>query len=68
MSEDFENNDNRDGNAFDEEKQLELSLRPTRLAEYIGQTSGLNCLTISNIAFLAESGFVKPCISTKAFA
>jgi Holliday junction DNA helicase RuvB len=38
MTEDFENNDNRDGNAFDEEeKRLELSLRPTRLAEYIGQ-------------------------------
>ncbi|MDQ3321179.1 MAG: Holliday junction branch migration DNA helicase RuvB [Acidobacteriota bacterium] len=37
MSEDFENNDNRDGNAFDEEKQLELSLRPTKLGEYIGQ-------------------------------
>ena len=37
MTDDFENNDHRDGNAFDEEKQLELSLRPTRLAEYIGQ-------------------------------
>lgn len=37
MNEDYENNDNRDGNAFDDEKQLELSLRPTRLAEYIGQ-------------------------------
>lgn len=38
MTEDFENNDNRDGNAFDEEeKQLELSLRPAQLAEYIGQ-------------------------------
>ena len=37
MTEDYENNDNRDGNAFDEEKQLELSLRPTRLGEYIGQ-------------------------------
>ena len=37
MAEDFENNDNRDGNAFEDEKQLELSLRPTRLAEYIGQ-------------------------------
>ncbi|MGI8641232.1 MAG: Holliday junction branch migration DNA helicase RuvB [Pyrinomonadaceae bacterium] len=38
MSEDFETNDNRAGNAFDdEEKQLELSLRPTRLGEYIGQ-------------------------------
>jgi holliday junction DNA helicase RuvB len=37
MTENYENNDNRDGNAFDEEKQFELSLRPTRLAEYIGQ-------------------------------
>ncbi|CAN5867635.1 Holliday junction branch migration DNA helicase RuvB [soil metagenome] len=37
MSEDFENNDNRDGNPFDEERQIELSLRPTQLAEYIGQ-------------------------------
>jgi Holliday junction DNA helicase RuvB len=37
MANDFENNDNRDGNAFDEEKQLELSLRPTKLGEYIGQ-------------------------------
>ena len=38
MTEDFENNDNRDGNAFDdEEKQIELSLRPSQLGEYIGQ-------------------------------
>jgi Holliday junction DNA helicase RuvB len=37
MANDFENNDNRDGNAFDEEKQIELSLRPTMLGEYIGQ-------------------------------
>jgi Holliday junction resolvasome RuvABC ATP-dependent DNA helicase subunit len=37
MTEDYENSDNRDGNAFDEEKQLELSLRPTKLGEYIGQ-------------------------------
>jgi Holliday junction DNA helicase RuvB len=38
MTEDFENNDNRDGNAFDdEEKQIELSLRPAQLGEYIGQ-------------------------------
>ncbi|MDQ3747459.1 MAG: Holliday junction branch migration DNA helicase RuvB [Acidobacteriota bacterium] len=37
MSEDFENNDNHDGNPFDEERQIELSLRPTQLAEYIGQ-------------------------------
>ncbi|HSK73364.1 MAG TPA: Holliday junction branch migration DNA helicase RuvB [Pyrinomonadaceae bacterium] len=38
MSENFENNDNRDGNSFnDEEREFELSLRPTRLGEYIGQ-------------------------------
>lgn len=37
MSENFKYNDNRDGNVFDEEKQFELSLRPTRLGEYIGQ-------------------------------
>ncbi len=37
MSEDFENHDSRDPNAFEEEKQLELSLRPTKLGEYIGQ-------------------------------
>ena len=37
MSENFEDNDNRNGNAFDEEKQFELSLRPTQLGEYIGQ-------------------------------
>ena len=38
MSENFENNDNRDGNSFnDEEKRFELSLRPTQLGEYIGQ-------------------------------
>lgn len=29
--------DNRTGDALDEEKQFELSLRPTKLAEYIGQ-------------------------------
>ena len=37
MPNDFANNDNRDGKAFDEEKQFELSLRPTHLGEYIGQ-------------------------------
>jgi len=37
MNEDFEDNDNRNGTALDEEKQFELSLRPTRLGEYIGQ-------------------------------
>jgi Holliday junction DNA helicase RuvB len=37
MTENLENFDNRDGNAFEDEAQIELSLRPTRLAEYIGQ-------------------------------
>jgi Holliday junction DNA helicase RuvB len=37
MSEDFETDDHRDGSAFEEEKLIELSLRPTKLGEYIGQ-------------------------------
>lgn len=38
MNENFETIDTRDATAFDdEEKQFELSLRPTRLGEYIGQ-------------------------------
>src|SRR5215203_5662655 len=37
MTDNLENFDNRDGNASDNEAQIELSLRPTRLAEYIGQ-------------------------------
>ena len=37
MTENLENYDNRDGNALEDEAQIELSLRPTRLAEYIGQ-------------------------------
>ena len=37
MTENLENLENRDGTALDEEKQFELSLRPTRLQEYIGQ-------------------------------
>src|SRR5215470_12978105 len=37
MTEDLENFDNRRGGPFDEEQQFELSLRPTRLGEYIGQ-------------------------------
>ena len=37
MTDDYENNDNRDGNAFEDEAQVELSLRPNKLAEYIGQ-------------------------------
>ncbi|MGI8884253.1 MAG: Holliday junction branch migration DNA helicase RuvB [Pyrinomonadaceae bacterium] len=37
MSDNFEDNDNRNGSPLDEEKQFELSLRPTQLGEYIGQ-------------------------------
>jgi len=37
MTKDLENFDNRNGAALDDEAQLELSLRPTRLGEYIGQ-------------------------------
>ena len=37
MTENFETVDTRTGTALDEEKQFELSLRPTRLQEYIGQ-------------------------------
>jgi holliday junction DNA helicase RuvB len=37
MTEDFEPTDTRTGSALDEDKQFELSLRPTRLGEYIGQ-------------------------------
>lgn len=37
MTENIENFDNRTGTALDEEKQFELSLRPNRLQEYIGQ-------------------------------
>src|SRR5215207_5523755 len=37
MTEDLENSENRTGTALDDEAQLELSLRPTRLGEYIGQ-------------------------------
>jgi len=37
MTENLENFENRDGTALDEEKQFELSLRPTQLGEYIGQ-------------------------------
>lgn len=37
MSDNYEDNDNRNGSPLDEEKQFELSLRPTQLGEYIGQ-------------------------------
>jgi len=37
MTENFETDDNRNGNVLDDEAQVELSLRPNKLAEYIGQ-------------------------------
>jgi Holliday junction DNA helicase RuvB subunit len=37
MTDKFETSETRAATAFDEEKQFELSLRPTRLGEYIGQ-------------------------------
>ena len=37
MTDDLENDDNRNGNALDDEAKVELSLRPNKLAEYIGQ-------------------------------
>jgi Holliday junction DNA helicase RuvB len=37
MKEDYENDDNRSGNALEDEAKVELSLRPNKLAEYIGQ-------------------------------
>jgi len=37
MTENFENDDNRSGKATEDEAQVELSLRPSKLAEYIGQ-------------------------------
>ena len=37
MTEDIESNDNRDGFQQEDEAQVELKLRPQKLAEYIGQ-------------------------------
>jgi Holliday junction DNA helicase RuvB len=54
MSEDFETIDSRTGTALDEEKQFELSLRPTRLAEYIGQHKAKDNLRIFMKAALSR--------------
>jgi holliday junction DNA helicase RuvB len=54
MSEDFETIDNRTGTALDEEKQFELSLRPTRLQEYIGQRKAKDNLRIFMKAALSR--------------
>ncbi len=37
MPTDLESKDNRNGEAFEDERQFDLSLRPSRLSEYIGQ-------------------------------
>ncbi|MET0752517.1 MAG: Holliday junction branch migration DNA helicase RuvB [Pyrinomonadaceae bacterium] len=54
MSEHLETIDSRTGTAFDEDKQFELSLRPTRLAEYIGQPKAKDNLRIFMKAALAR--------------
>ncbi|MDT7540468.1 MAG: holliday junction helicase RuvB [Acidobacteriota bacterium] len=46
MSEELEPANNRDGSTLDDEQQFELSLRPTRLAEYIGQRKATDNLRI----------------------
>src|SRR5690349_18182981 len=46
MSEELEPANTRDATVLDEERQFELSLRPTRLAEYIGQRRATDNLRI----------------------
>jgi holliday junction DNA helicase RuvB len=46
MSDDLESFDARDATPTDDERQFELSLRPTRLAEYIGQRHATGNLRI----------------------
>jgi Holliday junction DNA helicase RuvB len=46
MSEELQPANNRDGAALDDERQFELSLRPTRLAEYIGQRKATDNLRV----------------------
>ena len=54
MSEHLEDIDTRTGTALDEEKQFELSLRPTRLAEYIGQKKAKENLRVFMKAALSR--------------
>lgn len=54
MTENFETSDNRDATALDEEAQFELTLRPTRLAEYIGQRKAKENLRIFMKAALSR--------------
>jgi Holliday junction DNA helicase RuvB len=46
MSEELEPANNRDGGAGEDERQFELSLRPTRLGEYIGQRKATDNLRV----------------------
>src|SRR5919202_4426617 len=46
MTDELEPANNRDGGALDDERQFELSLRPTRLAEYIGQRKATDNLRV----------------------
>jgi holliday junction DNA helicase RuvB len=46
MSQELEPANNRDGAALDDERQFELSLRPTRLGEYIGQRKATDNLRV----------------------
>ena len=46
MSDEFEPMSTRDGTLMEDERQFELSLRPTRLAEYIGQKRATDNLRI----------------------
>ena len=54
MTENLENFDNREGSLLDDDKQFELSLRPTRLGEYIGQRKAKDNLRIFMKAALSR--------------
>ena len=54
MTENLENLDNREGSLMDDDKQFELSLRPTRLGEYIGQRKAKDNLRIFMKAALSR--------------
>ena len=54
MTENLENLENREGSLMDEDKQFELSLRPTRLGEYIGQRKAKDNLRIFMKAALSR--------------
>src|ERR1051325_321624 len=53
MSEELEPANTREAGVIDDEQQFELSLRPTRLAEYIGQRRATDNLRIFIKAALA---------------